>query len=49
MQWLDEVHWNTDGLVPAIAQEAETGAVLTQAWMNRDALERTAATREAHY
>ena len=31
MGWLDEVHWNADGLVPAIAQEAESGAVLTQA------------------
>ena len=49
MKWLDAVNWNADGLVPAIAQEADTGTVLTQAWMNRDALERTAATREAHY
>ena len=47
--WLDAVKWGADGLVPAIAQDAGTGAVLTQAWMNRDALERTAATREAHY
>jgi phosphoribosyl-AMP cyclohydrolase len=49
MGWLDEVHWNADGLVPAIAQEAQTGAVLTQAWMNREALERTATSGEAHY
>ena len=49
MGWLDEVHWNPDGLVPAIAQEAKNGAVLTQAWMNREALERTATTGEAHY
>jgi phosphoribosyl-AMP cyclohydrolase len=49
MSWLDEVKWNADGLVPATAQEAETGTVLTLAWMNREALERTAATREAHY
>ena len=47
--WLDAVNWGADGLVPAIAQEAATRAVLTQAWMNREALERTAATREAHY
>src|SRR6266545_6931512 len=47
--WLDAVNWNADDLVPAIAQEAATGAVLTQAWMNREALERTAATHEAHY
>ena len=49
MEWLDQVRWNADGLVPAIAQEAGSGTVLTQAWMNRDALERTAATGEAHY
>jgi phosphoribosyl-AMP cyclohydrolase len=47
--WLEAVRWNPDGLVPAIAQEAGTGTVLTLAWMNRDALERTAASREAHY
>jgi phosphoribosyl-AMP cyclohydrolase len=49
MNWLEAVNWNADGLVPAIAQDAGSGAVLTQAWMNREALERTAATREAHY
>ena len=46
--WLDTVVWNSDGLVPAIAQEA-SGAVLTLAWMNRDALSRTATTGLAHY
>ena len=47
--FLDAVRWNADGLVPAIAQEAGSGRVLTLAWMNREALERTAATGEAHY
>jgi phosphoribosyl-AMP cyclohydrolase len=47
--WLDAVTWTADGLVPAIAQDAATHRVLTLAWMNREALERTAATREAHY
>ena len=47
--WLDDVRWNADGLVAAIAQDATSLKVLTLAWMNRDALERTAATREAHY
>jgi phosphoribosyl-AMP cyclohydrolase len=46
--WLDTVVWNSDGLVPAIAQEA-SGTVLTLAWMNRDALSRTASTGLAHY
>lgn len=36
--WLDEVAWNADGLVPAIAQDASTGEVLMLAWMNREAL-----------
>ena len=47
--WLDQVQWPPDGLVAAIAQEARTGLVLTLAWMNREALARTAETGEAHY
>jgi phosphoribosyl-AMP cyclohydrolase len=47
--WLDAVKWSADGLVPAIAQDIATGKVLTLAWMNRTALERTAETGEAHY
>ena len=47
--WLDAVAWNADGLVPAIAQERDSGKVLTLAWMNRAALLRTAESREAHY
>jgi len=47
--WLDEVNWNRDGLVPVIAQEAGSGRVLMLAWMNREALEKTAQTGEAHY
>ena len=49
MDWLDDVKWNDDGLVPAIAQEVDTGAVLTLAWMNREALSSTRATGVAHY
>ena len=47
--WLDAVKWSADGLVPAIAQDGASGKVLTLAWMNREALARTAATGEAHY
>ena len=47
--WLDAVKWNSEGLVPAIAQEADGGMVLTLAWMNRDALALTAESRLAHY
>ena len=47
--WLDTVNWNDEGLAPAIAQEQGSGEVLTLAWMNRDALARTAQTGLAHY
>lgn len=47
--WLDEVHWNGEGLVPAIAQDATSGRVLTLAWMNREALAETAKRGEAVY
>jgi len=49
MDWLDHVHWDRDGLVPAIAQEAGSGDVLMFAWMNREALARTAQLGEAVY
>lgn len=49
MSWLDDVKWNDEGLVPAIAQEAGTGTVLTLAWMNREALASTEQTGVAHY
>ena len=47
--WLDKVKWAQDGLVPAVTQEAGSGRVLTVAWMNREALGKTAQTGEAHY
>ncbi|MDY6941458.1 MAG: phosphoribosyl-AMP cyclohydrolase [Pseudomonadota bacterium] len=46
---LDAVRWNDQGLVPAIAQDSQTGRVLMVAWMNRQALEKTAETGEAVY
>lgn len=49
MSWVDDIAWNEHGLVPAIAQDADSGEVLTLAWMNRDALARTAETALAHY
>jgi len=36
--WLDRINWNSDGLVPAIAQDWQSGRVLMQAWVNREAL-----------
>jgi len=49
MSWLDEVKWDANGLVPAIAQEAGTNDVLMFAFMNREALARTAELGEAVY
>ena len=48
-EWLNEVPWDKDGLVPVIAQDFSTGRVLTLAWMNRDALSLTAEKGEAVY
>ena len=48
-EWLEAINWNSDGLVPAIAQEAESGKVLTLAWMNREALAATADEGRAVY
>ncbi|SEO88228.1 phosphoribosyl-AMP cyclohydrolase [Aquisalimonas asiatica] len=47
--WLDTLQWDEAGLLPAIAQDAETGDVLMVAWMNRDALAATAERGEAVY
>lgn len=48
-EWLDAIHWNGDGLVPAIAQDASTGRILMMAWMNREALALTAQHGQAVY
>ncbi|HDN26306.1 MAG TPA: phosphoribosyl-AMP cyclohydrolase [Thioploca sp.] len=47
--WLDEIRWNDQGLVPAIAQEIGTGKVLMLAWMNREACQLTAEQKRAVY
>ena len=47
--WLDRIHGGADGLIPAVTQETGSGRVLTVAWVNREALQQTAATGEAHY
>lgn len=47
--WLDQIRWNNEGLVPAIAQEQSSGRVLTLAWMNREALLSTVAEGRAVY
>lgn len=47
--WLDEIKWDSAGLVPAIAQDHQSGRVLMMAWMNREALQLTAREGRAVY
>jgi phosphoribosyl-AMP cyclohydrolase len=49
MDWLAAVHFDAQGLVPVIAQDAASGRVLMVAWANAEALAETAATRQAVY
>ena len=45
--WLDAIRWDDKGLVPVIAQEKDSGDVLMFAWMNREALQKTAELKRA--
>tara|TARA_R110001583_G_scaffold6482_4_gene32684 strand:- start:9677 stop:10060 length:384 start_codon:yes stop_codon:yes gene_type:complete len=47
--WLDAVKWDDSGLVPAIAQDYQTGRILMMAWMNREALALTVEENRAIY
>lgn len=47
--WLDEVVFDSQGLIPAIAQEVGTGRLLMTAWMNREALAETVRSGRAVY
>ncbi len=49
MNWLEEIHWDRDGLVPVIAQEVDSNDVLMFAYMNRAALAATADSGQAVY
>ncbi len=46
---LDDIKWNEAGLVPAIAQDNETGEILMMAWMNAEALSLTVEENRAIY
>jgi phosphoribosyl-AMP cyclohydrolase len=48
-EWINAIKWGGDGLVPAVAQDYQTGTLLTQAWMNREALEKTLQLSRAVY
>ena len=49
MSFLDEVPWNGDGLIAVVTQDAKSDRVLTVAWMNRDALQKTVESKQAVY
>jgi phosphoribosyl-AMP cyclohydrolase len=47
--YLEEIKWGADGLLPAIAQDADSGRILMMAWMNREALALTVDEGHAVY
>jgi phosphoribosyl-AMP cyclohydrolase len=49
LAWLADVEFDENGLIPAIAQDAENGQILMVAWMNSESLAETAATGRAVY
>jgi phosphoribosyl-AMP cyclohydrolase len=49
MSYIDDISWNSDGLIPAIAQDADTGLILMVAWMNRESLKLTVEENRAVY
>jgi phosphoribosyl-AMP cyclohydrolase len=49
MTILDQLTFSADGLIPAIAQDEQTGEVLMMAWMNKESLRATIETKRATY
>lgn len=47
--WIEKLKFNDRGLIPAIAQDYRDGTILMMAWMNRESIQKTLETREAHY
>ncbi len=47
--WVDEIKFDSNGLVPAIIQDFKTGQVLMVAYMNREAVLKTLSTKKAHF
>ncbi len=48
-EWLNSLRWNNDGLLPAIAQDKDSGEVLMLAWMSREALRLSSELGRAVY
>jgi len=49
MSWIHSIKWDSDSLVPVIAQDYKTNKVLMFAWMNEEALELTQKNKKAFY
>ncbi|MAJ80625.1 MAG: phosphoribosyl-AMP cyclohydrolase [Porticoccaceae bacterium] len=49
MNFISEIAWNMEGLIPAIAQDAKSNKVLMMAWMNKEALQATVIEQRAVY
>ncbi|MFK5985941.1 MAG: phosphoribosyl-AMP cyclohydrolase [Pseudomonadota bacterium] len=47
--WIEQLKWDKDGLIPAIAQDQKTGRIVMFAWMNKASLQQTQATGKAVY
>jgi phosphoribosyl-AMP cyclohydrolase/phosphoribosyl-ATP pyrophosphohydrolase/phosphoribosyl-AMP cyclohydrolase len=47
--WIEKLKFNDQDLIPAIVQDYRDNAVLMMAWMNRESIEQTLVTGEAHY
>lgn len=47
--WLDQIKWNDEGLVAAIAQDVNSGRILMQAWVSRESLALSAREQQAVY
>ncbi|HTY12222.1 MAG TPA: phosphoribosyl-AMP cyclohydrolase [Bacteroidota bacterium] len=49
MKIIDQLKFDSDGLIPAIAQEEKSGEILMMAWMNKESLRATLETKRATY
>jgi len=49
MEWIKDIKFDGNGLIPVIAQDLDTGEVLMLAYMNREALDKTLKTGKMHY
>jgi phosphoribosyl-AMP cyclohydrolase len=47
--WINNVRWDSDGLLPVIVQDASSSKVIMFAWMNRETLEESIKQRKAIY